>query len=259
MCDNVQNRAKPHRNIAHMRTAAALPDAANDQFISIVAHELRNPLLPIRNAAALLRRDSVDAATVRRAAEIIERQASDMHRLIGDLVDVSRLQLGAMELRRVRAPLSELMERAIESAGPMLADRDHSLSVSVSAQPIYLNMDVLRLGQALHNIIGNAIKYTVEQGFIHVRAEHDGERVVIFISDTGIGIPAAELEAIFGLFVQAAQGARAEPGLGLGLYLARRFIEAHDGTVTAASAGPGRGSLFTVRLPCEVFMPLPVE
>jgi signal transduction histidine kinase len=235
-----------------MRTAAAVSDGAHAQFISIVAHELRNPLLPIRNAAALLKHEAPDSATVRRAAEIIERQASAMHRLIGDLVDVSRMQLGAMEMRRARAPLSELMERAIESAGPVAADRGHTLSASVSAQPIYLDMDVLRLAQALHNIICNASKYTDEHGFIHVRARCEGDHVVIVVSDNGIGIPKEELESIFGLFVQSVRGARAEPGLGLGLYLARHFIEAHDGTVTAASAGPGQGSVFTTRLPCEV-------
>ncbi|HEV7607341.1 MAG TPA: HAMP domain-containing sensor histidine kinase [Steroidobacteraceae bacterium] len=233
------------------RTAADVSDGTHEQIIAIVAHELRHPLMPIRNAAALLRQEAPDAATVLRAAEIIERQALAMHRLIGDLVDVSRTQFGALELRRVRAPLTELVECAIESAGPTATERGHTLLVSISPQPIYLNMDVLRLGQALHNIISNASKYTDKQGHVHVRAQREGAEVVVVVSDTGIGIPPAELEKIFGLFVQSAQGARVEPGLGLGLYLARHLIEAHDGTVTAASDGPGRGSVFTVRLPCE--------
>ena len=234
-----------------MTTAAAAANGAHKQLIAIVAHELRNPLMPIRNAAALLKQNAPDADTVRRAAEIIERQANAMHRLIGDLLDVSRTQLGAMELIRVRAPLSELMERAIESAGPASEERGHTLLVSVSPQPIYLNMDVLRLCQALCNIIGNASKYTDEHGYVHVRAQGHGAEVTIVVSDNGIGIPAAELETIFGLFVQAGQGKRVEPGLGLGLYLARQFVEAHGGSVTAASDGPGRGSVFTIRLPCE--------
>jgi signal transduction histidine kinase len=215
-------------------------------------------LVPIRNAAALLRQQSVDADTVRRAADIIDRQVSGMQRLIGDLADVSRMQLGALELRRERAPLSALIDHAIESAGPMVADRGHSLSVSVTTQPIYLYMDVMRLGQALHNIISNASKYTDEQGSIDVSAYYDEARLIISVCDTGIGIPQPELEAIFGLFVQAGQGARVEPGLGLGLYLARHFIEAHHGTVSAASAGPGLGSLFTVSLPCEVAVTHPL-
>jgi signal transduction histidine kinase len=242
-----------------MTTAAAASNGAHEKLLAIVAHELRNPLMPIRNAAALLRQDAPDADTVRRAADIIERQASAMHRLIGDLLDVSRTQLGVLEMLRVRAPLSELIDRAIESAGPAAEERGHTLLVSVSPQPIYLNMDVLRLCQALCNIIGNASKYSDEHGNVHVRAQRAGAEVTIVVSDNGIGIPAAELEAIFGLFVQAGQGKRVEPGLGLGLYLARQFVEAHGGTVTAASDGPARGSVFTIRLPCEESAMRPLE
>jgi signal transduction histidine kinase len=232
---------------------------ANEQLVAIVAHELRYPLIPIRNAAALLRQDSLDAATVRRAAEIIERQAIGMNRLIGDLVDVSRLQLGAIELRPARALLSELMERAVEAAAPMASERGHTLAVSVTPEPVYLNIDVLRLGQALHNIIANACKFTDKHGRIHMRAQRDGAEVEIVVSDTGIGIPRAELEAIFELFRRSVPGGRIEPGLGLGLYLARHLIDAHGGTVIAACAGPGRGCVITVRLPCELPMRLPDE
>lgn len=235
-----------------MRSVAVESDGSHEQIIAIVAHELSHPLVPIRNAAALLKRDALDAATVRRAAEIIERQANGMHRLIGDLVDVSRLQLGAIELRQVRAPLSELIDCALESAGPFADERGHTLAVSVPPDPIYLHMDVLRLCQALHNIIANATKYTDEHGVIHVQARRVGAQVVISVSDTGIGIPRAELEAIFGLFVRSGQSGRNEQGLGIGLYLARYLIEAHAGTITAASAGAGRGSEFTIKLPCEL-------
>ena len=235
-----------------MKLTPAVSDGAQEQLIAIVAHELRHPLMPIRNAAALLRQDSPDAATIRRAAEIIERQASDMNRLIGDLVEVSRVQQGTLELRRVRAPFSALVEHALEAAGPMVSECERTLYVSVSPQPVYLEMDVLRLGQALQNIIGNACKYTDKHGHIHLRAQREGAQAVISISDTGIGIPDAELETIFGLFVKSERGGGIAPGLGLGLYLARQFIEAHGGTVTAASPGSGRGSVFTVRLPCEV-------
>jgi signal transduction histidine kinase len=229
-----------------------VPDIAREQFLSIVAHQLRYPLVPLRNAAALLKLDSSDAPTIRRAAEIIERQASGMQRLIDDLVDLSHMQRGSLELRRQRTPLGELMERALESEGPFASERGLTLSVSLPALPVYLLMDVLRLSQALHQIIANATKYTDVHGHVDVRAQCEGAEVVITVSDTGIGIPAAELESIFGLFVQSVQGGRTEPGLGLGLYLARHLIEAHEGTVTAASAGPGHGSMFTIRLPCEV-------
>jgi signal transduction histidine kinase len=223
----------------------------NAQLVSMVGHELRHPLVPIRNAAALLGNTPDDPAAVRRAAEIIEREAVNLDRLIGDLVDVSRMQSGALELRCRRAPLSELMARAIESAELFARDHGHQVSVSVSPEPIYLHMDVLRLGQALHNIIANACQYTGKHGFIHVRAQRNGTKVSIVVSDTGNGIPAGQLESIFGLFAQAGQGGRIQAGLGLGLYLARCFVEAHGGTVTAASAGENRGSEFTIGLPCE--------
>lgn len=238
-----------------MKTVADAPEGAQEQLVAIVAHELRYPLFPIRDAAALLRQESPDAATVRRAAEIIERQAAAMNRLIGDLVDVSKMQLGAIQMRPARALLSGLMEHAVESATPLVTDRGHALTVSVTPEAIYLNMDVLRLGQALHNIIANASKFTDKHGHIHVRAQREAAEVVIVVSDNGIGIPPAELEAIFELFGRSQHEPRIEPGLGLGLYLARYLIDAHGGTVSAASAGPGQGSVFTVRLPCEA----PVE
>jgi signal transduction histidine kinase len=234
-----------------MEIAQAEADSAHSQLIAIVAHELRYPLVPIRNAAALLQQDVVDAATIRRAAEIIERQANSLNRLIGDLVDVSRMQRGKMEIRPARALLSTLMECATESAHPLAQERSHTLLLSVSQEPVYLNMDLLRLSQAVLNIIANATKFTERHGHIHVRAHREGDQAMVIVSDSGMGIAETELEAIFGLFTRSAQGMHARQGLGTGLYLARHFIEAHGGSVTAASAGLGRGSVFTIRLPCE--------
>jgi signal transduction histidine kinase len=228
-------------------------DAGRDQrqLFAIVANELRYPLVPIRNAAALLQQDVVDIATIRRSAEIIERQVNGMIRLIGDLADVSRMQRGTMEIRRTRALLSTLLEFTLESAQPLANERRHTLSVSVCSEPVYLNMDLLRLSQALLNVIANATRYTERHGEIHVQARREGTQAIVVISDKGIGIAESDLESIFEVFVKSAQGMRFEPGLGIGLYLARHFIEAHGGTVTAASAGIGRGSDFTIRLPCE--------
>lgn len=234
-----------------MKTAEREVDDSHAQLIAVVAHELRYPLMPIRNAAALLKRPEADAATVRRAAAIIERQASDMNRLISDLVDVSRTQRGVLEIRRARVSLADLLECTAESAGPLTSERGHTLTVSGPTEPVHLMMDVLRLCQALLNIIANAIKYTDRHGQIDVHAHRDESQAVIIVSDTGCGIPPQDLETIFGLFAKSSQGARIAQGLGIGLYLARYFIEAHGGTVTAASAGAGRGSDFTVRLPCE--------
>jgi two-component system CheB/CheR fusion protein len=234
-----------------MKIAEVEVDVSYSQCLAVVAHELRYPLLPIRNAAAMLRQPSVDLATIQRVAEIIERQAIGMNRLIGDLVDVSRMQRGVMQIRRERAALSDLLGLAAESAGPLAHERNHTLTVSAPAEPVHLQVDVLRMCQALVNIIANATKYTDSRGNIALRAQREGTHAVIVVSDTGSGIPPQDLEMIFGLFEKSSQGMRIEQGLGMGLYLARHFIEAHGGTVTAASAGPGCGSAFTVRLPCE--------
>ena len=234
-----------------MISATATLAGANEQFIANVAHQLRFPLVPIRNAAALLRQDILDPVTIRRVADIIERQTTGMHRLIGDLVDVSRLQLGTLTLHRARAQVSHLMELALESTGAVANERGHALSMSVAPTPIFVHMDAIRLTQALHHIIANACKDTDKHGDIFIRAQQEGLFAVITVCDTGAGILPADLETIFGLFVQSDDSRRAEPGLGLGLYLARQLIEAHGGTVIAASAGVGRGSVFTAKLPCE--------
>lgn len=242
-----------------MITASAARTGASEQFIANVAYQLRYPLVPIRNAAALLKREATDPATIRRVAEIIERQTNGMHRLIGDLVDVSRVELGTLSLQRSRNLLSRLMELAIDSTEAFASERGHVLFVSVAPTPIHIHMDDARLTQALHHIIANACKYTDKHGHIFIRAQQEGLVAVITVSDTGDGILSTELEAIFGLFVQCERGPHAEPGLGLGLYLARHLIEAHGGTVVAESAGVGRGSLFTIRLPCEAASVLMLE
>jgi len=236
-----------------MNIASVAPSGVDgSQLVTMIAHELSHPLVPIRNAAALLGNALHDPAAVRRAAEIIEREANNMNRLIGDLADVSRLQTGTLEMCRKRAPLVELMERAVDSAGPFVREHGHGFSMSVSPEPVYLQMDVMRLCQALHHLIANACKYTNKHGHIHVRAQRNGATASIIVSDTGIGIPASALESIFGLFSRGGHGNRAQAGLGLGLYLARHFIEAHGGTLTAASEGVNRGSEFKIELPCEI-------
>jgi len=200
------------------------------QLVALVATELRHPLVPIRNAAALLRHESLDAATIRRAAEIIERQVSGMNRLIGDLLEVSRLQMGSLELRPVRTSLSDLMRRVVESAGPVASERGQELLVTLSPEPVYLNMDLTRVAQALHNIIGNTSKH----GHIRVRAHREDMQAVFVVSYQGLG------------------NGEPEPGVGLGLYLARYLLEAHSGTVTVESSAAGLISIITVRLPCEL-------
>lgn len=230
---------------------SAVPADDGAELIALLAQELRHPLVPIRNAAATLKDAAPDHAAVCRAVEIIEREVNHMNRLIGDLADVSRMQMGALELHCKRVPLSELMERALELAEPLAKDHGHRLTVSLPPEPIYLQMDVLRLCQALRNLLENACKYTDKQGHIHVRAQRTGALLSIVVSDTGMGIPGAQLESIFGLFAQGEKADGRVPGMGLGLYLARCFVEAHGGTLTATSTGANRGSEFTIGLPCE--------
>jgi signal transduction histidine kinase len=234
-----------------MLSASSVLDDASQEFIANVAHQLRCSLVPVRNAAGLLKSQAADTATVHRVADIIERQTDSMHRLIDDLVDLSRAQLGVLVLHRVAATLSGLMEQVLRSSRSFASERGHTLLVSVAPTPVHLLIDVARLSHALQHIIANACKYTDAHGHIYVRAQPDGPSVLITVSDTGDGIAAGELETIFGLFARSEHPRRVEPGMGLGLYLARRFIEAHGGTVIASSGGVGRGSEFTVKIPCE--------
>jgi len=238
-----------------MATNAVASEDSHELLVAILAHELCHPLAPIRHAAALLKQEAVDENTLRLAAEVIERQAGDMHRLIGDLLDVSRMQAGSLDIRVERTRLTHLVERAVESAGPLARERGHTLHVSVSPDPVYLSIDVLRMRQALHNVIANASKFTDPHGHIHVFAHREDAMAMIVIRDTGIGIPAHDLETIFDLYWRCEQRERLEQGLGLGLYLARFLVEAHGGTITASSEGSGRGSVFTLRLPCEPSTP----
>lgn len=235
-----------------MSVVTDLPGIDQGELIEILARELQYPMVPMRHAAALLRQEVLDDATIRHVADVVERQVGGMSRLIGDLLDVSRMRAGALELRRVRTPFAELMDRAAESAGALSLERGHTLLLNVTAEPIYLSMDALRLEQALRCLIENATRFTDRNGHIQVDADREGTWVRIAISDTGIGIRTADLKSIFGLFAQSGQGGRVEPGLGVGLYLARHLVEAHGGTITAESAGAGLGSQFIMRLPCEL-------
>jgi signal transduction histidine kinase len=221
-------------------------------LIAIVAHELRGPLVPIRNTVALLKRSPLDAATIQRAAELIERQVVGMGRLIDDLVDVSQLTSGNLEIRPLPVTLADIVGRCVELVGDYVSQRGHKLSVEVPAEPILLMADAMRLCQALQNLVTNAAKYTNDGGEIWIRARREGCKAVIAVSDNGIGIAADQLRIIFDLFAQDGQAGtrRSEGGLGIGLFLTRNLVEAHGGNVTATSAGPGRGSEFTVRLPC---------
>jgi signal transduction histidine kinase len=246
--------------IARQRSEAALraseaqlrhASEAKDQFLALLGHELRNPLAPIRNALEILRAGKTDPAAARQMHEMLERQTAHMVRLVDDLLDVSRITRGKIGLRRERVDLSTAAGRALDTVQPLLDDRGHQLRLSRPLAPILLEADPTRLEQILCNLLSNAAKYTPGPGTIDLSITRDGSQAVIRIRDDGIGIRPDMLDRIFELFTQSDRlPDRVQDGLGIGLTLVRSLTELHGGTVTAASAGPGHGSEFVVRLPC---------
>ncbi|MFS2025985.1 ATP-binding protein [Massilia sp. GER05] len=225
-------------------------DRRKDEFLAMLAHELRNPLAPIGAAAALLQRARLDEGLVRKTSEIIGRQVAHMTELIDDLLDVSRVTRGQVELDEAALDMRDIVADAVEQAMPLVRTRHQQLDVDVPAQSMPVMGDAKRLVQILANLLNNAAKYTQEGGRLRLAARVRGNEVVVDVVDNGIGM-APELAArAFDLFAQAERTSdRASGGLGLGLALVRSLVELHGGTVSCASAGPGQGSRFTVTLP----------
>ena len=238
---------------AREKTARAEAEAANhakDQFLALLAHELRNPLAPIVTSAALLRRPGIPASVVEHSAGIVERQARSLARLLDDLLDVSRITRDRIDLRWVVLSIADAVERALEATRPLVDERRHVVSVTLPPRPLYVEADPARLEQIIVNVLNNAAKYTPPNGHISVVVAQEGDEVVLRVSDTGIGIPQDMLSRIFDLFVQGDQSlAHTSGGLGIGLTLVHRLVKLHHGRVEAHSDGPGRGSQFTVALP----------
>ncbi len=221
-----------------------------DEFLAMLAHELRNPLSPIRNAVQIIRLAGSQRPAVEQAGEMIDRQVQHMTRLVDDLLDVSRVSRGKVQLRKEQVSLATVIIRAIENARPLIDVRKHELILTVHSRPIQLEGDLTRLVQILGNLLTNAAKYTDTGGRIWLTAGRENDRAVLRVRDSGTGIRPDLLPRIFDLFVQSERGPdRAEGGLGIGLTLVRSLVEMHGGTVTAASQGPGRGSEFVVHLP----------
>nr|WP_293180723.1 PAS domain S-box protein [Nannocystis sp.] len=227
-------------------------DRRKDEFLALLAHELRNPLAPIRNGLHVLRL-SEDPAVHRRSREMMERQLGHMVRLIDDLLDISRISRNKMDLRRSRVQLAEVVRSAVETARPFIDAAGQHLEVTVPAEPILLDADLTRLAQVFSNLLTNSAKYCERGGRIRLSAECRDGVVTVAVHDDGIGIPGAALPTIFDMFSQVDRSIeRSRGGLGIGLALVKGLVEMHGGTVTAASPGPGQGSTFTVRLPVVV-------
>jgi signal transduction histidine kinase/ActR/RegA family two-component response regulator len=233
-----------------LRDRATENDRERNAFLSTLAHELRNPLAPIRNAVQIMREADNDLSTVAAARNMIERQLKHLVRLIDDVVDVSRVLQGNLELRTERVDLGTAILAALETHRPLLESRQQQVNVRRPDSPVYVDADLTRLAQIFGNLLNNAAKFSPPGAQIQIAAETRGDRAVVTIADAGIGIPQDMLSRIFNLFTQERrieQGVR--HGLGIGLTLVRRLVELHHGTVEAISEGENRGSRFVVSLP----------
>jgi len=224
-------------------------DQKKDQFLALLAHELRNPLAPLRNGLQVMRL-AHDETTIADTREMMERQLSHLIRLIDDLLDVSRLTENKLHLQRSRITLADVIRNSIESARPSIQAAEHKLSVSLPSEQVYVDGDLTRLAQVFSNLLTNSAKYTEHGGHISVSAQQNGTEIEVSVRDDGIGIPPEAIDHIFDMFSQVDRSIeRTTGGLGIGLALVRGIVEMHGGTVRAFSEGPGRGSTFTVTLP----------
>lgn len=237
--------------LARSEEALRQANRRKDEFLAMLGHELRNPLAPIRNAVEVMRRPGAPDSALVRVRDIIDRQVDHLARLVDDLLDMSRIDQGKIGLVAVPLDLAQVLEQAVEASRPLIAARNHRLSVALPEPPVRINGDRVRLAQVVSNLLNNAAKYTDSGGHIRLEAEVRDPWVGIRVRDNGVGIPPALLPKVFDLFTQADQSlARTQGGLGIGLTLVKRLVEMHGGRVEAHSDGPGRGSEFVVWLPC---------
>jgi PAS domain S-box-containing protein len=230
-------------------------DRRKDEFLATLAHELRNPLAPLTSSLEVLRLAPQDPALRNRVCSVMTRQLSIMVRLIDDLLELSRITTGKLKLRRTKIEIAGVMREAVEAADPLIKLRQHELTVVSPGTPLSVYGDAARLAQVITNLLRNAAKFTDERGKIALSAERSCDKVIIRVRDNGAGIPPARLETIFEMFFQEQPaGDHGGDGLGIGLHLARRLVEMHDGKIAARSGGPGFGSEFTIELPCMADM-----
>jgi PAS domain S-box-containing protein len=261
VCDQVSAMLERSRLMSELQAreqSLREADRRKDDFIATLAHELRNPLAPIRTAVAVLRHSEVGDAQLALCRDIIERQVVQMSHLLEDLLDVSRVTRNRIELRRETFPLQRAVEQALETTRPLTDAQRHRLSLQMPLQPVLVHADLTRLTQVLANLINNAAKYTDAGGAITVTLEQHGDEAVVTVCDSGVGIEPAQLEHVFDMFAQLEPTLeRSHGGLGIGLSLARGLAELHGGRLEAHSEGRGRGSAFTLRLPA-LSVPTPV-
>jgi PAS domain S-box-containing protein len=245
---DITERCRSDRQMQEQAAAFADLDHRKDEFLAMLSHELRNPLAPILNAVQLLQVQKGVNPVQQKAQTIIERQVGQLTHLVDDLLDVSRTISGRIRLRREQVALSGIVERGVETVRPLIDQRKHELTVSLPADPIWLNADSARIEQIVTNLLSNAVKYTNEGGHIWLSVQQEGDKAVLSVRDTGVGITPAFLPHIFDLFTQAERSSdRLQGGLGIGLALVKRLVEMHEGTIGVSST-LGQGSEFVVTL-----------
>lgn len=247
---DITERKEFERQLRQRLAELAEADRHKNEFLAMLAHELRNPLAPMRSALYLLKSERADETARERARGILDRQMQHIVRLVDDLLDVSRIVRGTIELRREVVDLVDVVERAVETVQPLIDAQGHALVVSLPTQPVPVDGDLMRLAQVVANLLTNAAKYTNPNGRIEVNVSSEDGEAAVSVRDNGVGISAELLPRVFDLFVQADKSlARSQGGLGVGLTLTQRLVAMHGGTVSAHSAGEGLGSEFVVRLP----------
>ncbi len=242
--------------------AAELSESSHrkDEFLATLAHELRNPLAPIRTGLQVMKLAAGNEATVEQARSMVERQVTQMVRLVDDLMDVSRISRGTLELRRERVLLATVINSAVETSLPLIEQMGQQLTVTLPGHALVVDADMTRLAQVFLNLLNNAAKYGKRGGHIHLNVERQGGDAVVTVRDSGIGIAAEQMPRIFNMFTQLdGSSEKSQGGLGIGLALVQRLVEMHGGTVEARSEGEGKGSEFVVRLPVETEASKPLD
>ncbi|MCK7593032.1 PAS domain S-box protein [Pseudomarimonas salicorniae] len=253
VAEDVAQRAAVAIDNASLYRALRDTDRRKDEFLATLAHELRNPLAPIRNGLQLIRLAGGDWSTVEQAHKLMDRQLNQMVRLVDDLMDVSRISTGKLQLRVERVALATVLQSAIESSRPLIQQMGHELSVDMPERPIMLEVDPTRMAQVFLNLLNNAAKYSEPHSRIWVRAEQEQDEAVISVRDAGIGIDSEQLPRVFDMFSQVERSLeKSQGGLGIGLNLVKRLVDLHGGRIEARSAGLGQGAEFIVRVPVLV-------
>lgn len=244
------DRRRTEEELRKLTAEISEAESRRTEFIATLAHELRNPLAPLRTALQMMRKASDNATSIAQLRDMMERQLTQMVHLVNDLLDIARVSTGQMILKKERIALQDILKHAVEASGPLMATGNNLLTLDVPEDPLYLHADGTRLTQVFTNILNNAAQYSAVGGPISLRTEIGDETVRIDIADAGVGIAREALNRIFELFTRVGRDAdRTHAGLGIGLNIARRLVEMHDGELVAVSEGLGRGSHFLVTLP----------